>query len=129
MEAKRPEFRRVDRRDQHLLLARRDKRVGLGQPGKAGFTKQIGLGSNEAHSFGTVVTSPYVGNERRERRAQCAAVPSAKIANRGTPVHGEPSSAEYASLFRPTGDVVGSAAGGTNGYDGRRHPLTGGYRR
>src|SRR5271166_6005593 len=39
MEAEGREFRRVDRGDQHLLLAGCDERSGLGQPGKSWFTK------------------------------------------------------------------------------------------
>src|SRR4029077_16746498 len=52
METERRELRRLDRRDQHLLLARRNEPAGLGQPGKAGVTKQIGLGSDEVHFSG-----------------------------------------------------------------------------
>jgi hypothetical protein len=58
MEMEGREISRVDRRDQRLLLARRDERVGLGQPGKAGFTKQIRLDSDAVHSSGAVVTPP-----------------------------------------------------------------------
>jgi len=47
MEAEGREFGRIDRRDQHLLLTRRDDGVGLGQPCKLRLTKQIGLGSDE----------------------------------------------------------------------------------
>src|SRR5215472_14172419 len=69
------ELRRVDRRDQPLLLARRDKCVGQEQPGNPGFTKQIQLGSDGTHSSSTVVTPPYVGTSV----ARKSAAPSAKF--------------------------------------------------
>src|SRR5271163_363737 len=58
MELEGREFRRVDRRDQHLLLAGCDDGISLRQPREAGLTEQIRLGSDQGH---------YAGNRCRVR--------------------------------------------------------------
>src|ERR1700756_3343341 len=55
MKAEGREFGRVDRRYQHPLLVRCDERPGLGQPDRACFIKQIGLGGGDAvHACGAL---------------------------------------------------------------------------
>src|SRR5690348_11253454 len=56
MKAEGREFRRVDRHDQHLLLAGRDDGISLRQPRKLCLTEQIGLGSDEVHCFSPLRT-------------------------------------------------------------------------